>query len=112
MRCLVLLLAGCATLLGEEVKKIHVTSDPPGAQVSMDGLPVGRAPLELSIVEQEGHDFTYRWDDGAVASCSLTPSLRPLFLVVDVLGGVAGLATDAATGLWMRQDADACAVRR
>jgi PEGA domain-containing protein len=106
-----LVLASCATILGEETKDIRLVSDPPGAEVRMDGLYIGHAPMKVSILEQEPYDFTFRWDGGAVAHCGLSPSFRPLFLVADVFMGVGGIVTDAVTGLWSRQDADECSVR-
>jgi hypothetical protein len=52
MRALILpslgLLAGCAFILGEETKTIRLVSDPPGAEVAMDGL-LDRVKTVLAI---------------------------------------------------------------
>jgi len=105
------LLAGCAFILGEQTKTVHLVSNPPGAEVAMDGLRVGRAPLDVGILEQEDYDFSFRWDGGAVAHCRLSPSWKPYFLFPDILlGGLAGIVIDASTGYWVREDADGCAV--
>jgi hypothetical protein len=116
MRALVLLslglLAGCAFMLGEETKSVRLVSDPPGAEVAMDGLRVGRAPLSVDVLEQEDYDFSFRWEGGAVAHCRMSPSWRPYFIFPDLLlGGIAGIVIDASTGYWVRQSADGCSVR-
>lgn len=115
MRALVLpplgLLAGCGLLLGEQTKTIHLVSEPPGAEVAMDGLHVGRAPVAVDILEQENYEFSFRWDGGAVARCQLSPSWKPYFLFPDIfLGGIAGIVIDASAGYWVRQDSDGCTV--
>jgi hypothetical protein len=105
------LLAGCAFILGEQTKTIQLVSNPPGAEVAMDGLRVGRAPVSVEILEQADYDFSFSFDGGAVAHCRLSPSWKPYFLFPDILlGGLAGIVIDASLGYWVRQDADGCTV--
>lgn len=40
---------GCATLENGTTQRIPVTSDPPGAQVLLDGLPAGVTPTQITV---------------------------------------------------------------
>ena len=44
----VLTAAGCATMTHGTTQRIHVTSDPPGASVLLDGRPVGTTPTQIT----------------------------------------------------------------
>ena len=58
MLVLLLGLSGCATLFSDGRQKITVTSRPEGAEILLDGLPVGRTPMNV-ILEREtfNHHF-------------------------------------------------------
>ncbi len=67
MRTLCLLLAfpmfGCATILSSSTETVDVYSDPPGATVIIDGLPVGQTPLNVDLNNHESHQFSWRRQD-------------------------------------------------
>lgn len=44
-----LLSSGCATLFADSADQIRITSSPEGAQVLMDGMPVGHTPVTLTV---------------------------------------------------------------
>ncbi len=46
---LALATASCATLFNGTTQRIHVASTPPGAEVFLDGEPVGATPTEISV---------------------------------------------------------------
>lgn len=111
-----LLCSGCATMYyatGARYRKIELISDPPGAEVSMDGLPVGVAPLTVSILRQDAYVFTFRWGD-ATAECRLVPAFRAQWLALDMLAGglLLGPLIDAASGRWRTVDDYQCIGRR
>jgi hypothetical protein len=111
-----LLLAGCATMYygtGARYRKIELVSDPPGAEVAMDGLPVGVAPLTVSIARHDAYVFTFRWAD-ATAECRLVPSFRVHWLLLDMLAGglLLGPVIDASTRRWSTVDDRVCVGRR
>lgn len=114
---LALAATGCATMWyggGKRAyRKIDLVSDPPGAEVAMDDLPVGTAPLTVSIKRHDRYVFTFRWPDGT-ATCRLEPAFRPQWLFLDILAGglLLGPTIDAITGNWKTIDDHRCVARR
>ena len=96
---------GCATIVKSTTQTISVTSSPAGADVRLDGDPVGRTPLSfkakrkydhLVTIEKAGYNPSYvavtRSIGGAVFGNWL------LGAGTLGLGAVAGWGTDAASG--------------
>lgn len=90
--------AGCATLFGGTVQRTEVTSTPPGAEVLLDGEPVGATPAEISVsrrrrepqirVEKDGVTH-YAWLRREISLRRILPSIAAgVFL--GYLGGITG----------------------
>jgi hypothetical protein len=79
----------------------------------MDDLPVGTAPLTVSIKRHLAYRFDFRWPDGS-ATCRLEPVFRPHWLLLDILAGglLLGPTVDAITGNWSTVDDLRCVGRR
>ena len=61
---------GCATLLKPQQQAISVNSTHPGAQVFVDGMPVGQTPALVPVSTSESHTITVRGENGEM-SCRL-----------------------------------------
>jgi hypothetical protein len=50
-----LLLNGCATMFGTANRTVNVSSDPSGAQVSLNGQPIGVTPTQVQLASVQGN---------------------------------------------------------
>jgi hypothetical protein len=91
-----------------------LTAEPPGVELLMVDLPVGRTPLEVSVATDEEYVFTFRAPRAgdADARCVLTRSFDPIWIPLDLLaGGLIGPVVDAVTNGWSSLHDFSCAVR-
>lgn len=94
---LVLVTSGCATLMKGTTQTISVSSNVDGAEISLDGMPIGRTPFtgpvkknkSTLVIDMEG----YRRE-----TVALSKSLEPMFWGNIIIGGTIGSITDFATG--------------
>ncbi len=108
---LALAAGGCATIFNRGNEAILLESDPPGAIVAMDGLPLGPTPRTVTMSVRETSRFDFRWSDGAAATCVVGSVVAPSWYVIDVLSGVAGILIDVISGNAVKLDKHACVVR-
>lgn len=98
-----MLLSGCATLFGDKDKHIRVESNPPGANVFLNGMPYGKTPTVVTITNMLGSNLlTFRMDGYDEISRPVMTSIQPiafLNLVNIVCWGI-----DFATGNIYRLD--------
>ena len=91
---LCLLLAGCATLFGDNYRTINVTSVPSGATVKLNNAIVGTTPTQVSVKQVAGNYITIR-KPGFQAETKAIPTkfqkvgwfnvLFPPFFLVDLV---------------------------
>jgi hypothetical protein len=79
-----------------ETGRLDVTTDPPGARLSIDGAPVGRSPLTLPSLTAGKHTLTIN-SDGATVQRSVTISAGATATVMIALP-----ANAASSGGWMQ----------
>lgn len=96
-------LQSCATLFTGTRDTIHFESQPSGAKVRMDGLDMGRTPLDLSVKRSLNDKVVNMSLDGYETR---NFSLSKEFNAVSILNlfGLLGWAVDAATGSLMKYD--------
>jgi hypothetical protein len=94
----VALLSGCATLFSESTQQVHFTSKPEGAEVILDGQPIGRTPLTHTIDRStfDRHIVVVRSDGYQVRQFELSKGLNTIALI-NLSSGTFWL-TDAASG--------------
>lgn len=54
--------AGCATIVSSGPDLIPVNSEPSGAKVLLDGIPVGRTPMTAAVNRKSDGVFTFELD--------------------------------------------------
>lgn len=94
----VMSLSGCATLFSESTQQLSFTSSPGGAEVLMDGQPIGVTPL-TAVVDRDAFKrriVTMRMPGYQAVQFVMTKSLNPVAILN--LSSLLSWATDAASG--------------
>jgi hypothetical protein len=96
-------LQSCATIFTGTRDTIHFESQPSGAKVRIDGLDMGRTPLDLSVKRSINDKVVNMSLDGYETR---NFGLSQEFNAVSILNlfGLLGWAVDAATGSLMKYD--------
>jgi hypothetical protein len=94
-------LQSCATLFTGTRDTIHFESQPSGAKVRIDGLDMGRTPLDLSVKRSLNEKVVNMSLDGyETRNFPLTSEFNAVSILN--LFGLIGWAVDAATGSLMK----------
>ncbi len=104
------LIAGCGALFNGEASPITMNSNPIGAQVLVDGDPVGTTPVTVDISVKEEHRVTFRMAGYDDVTCILNRKVGAGWIILDILAGVVPIIIDAATGSWYELSENACNV--
>lgn len=100
--CLLLIVSvgmmGCATLIHGSSQEIQVDSTPSGADVEVDGRPVGETPLTAVLERDREYSISMYHEGYEPHHATLRPG-RSLWTTVNVFNlFVPGLLVDASTG--------------
>jgi hypothetical protein len=75
-----------------------MASDPPGAQIIVDGNPVGATPMDVSLKRKRDHLVTFQKDGYRPQSVAVVKDVGGAVWGNILLGGFIGWGVDAATG--------------
>jgi hypothetical protein len=98
---LVLLLAfsGCATIMAGGPDRIPVSTNPPGATVFVDNIPVGQTPVMVTLDRQHSSGVIRIEMPGfAPVAIVRTTSINGWFWANLCFGGLLGIVVDLVTG--------------
>jgi hypothetical protein len=95
-------LCSCATVFKGSNEKVSLSSDPPGATVFLNGLPVGKTPTEVLLASKSPYSLEFRKDGYEPRAVVLTHSLGAGWFLLDFLFIIffVPIIVDAATGDW------------
>lgn len=93
-----LLLCGCATIIHGSKQKIGISSSPTGAKVSIDSTDFGVTPMFAKLSRRKEHIVRIEMKGYQIAEFTITKSTSPWILGNILIGGLIGLAVDAASG--------------
>ena len=68
-------LSGCATIVHGTKQVVPIVSDPPGADVTVDGQPVGKTPFRAALSRSRSHLVTVSLDSAPPVNIELTRRL-------------------------------------
>ena len=102
--------SSCATLFASKSTMAPLSSDPPGAEVFVDGHRVGQTPMTYELTHRREHVITFRKAGYKEASCAIARSVGAVWVVLDVVAGLVPVIIDAATGSWDNTRPNACNV--
>lgn len=107
----------CASLTASHVAYLPVVSNPPDAEVRVDGIPVGRTPMTVALDKGNTRPFVQVLLDGyspAVCNAHLSPGrwyvAADIAMCVLLLPPVGCIAFEDAAGAWNMLDVDQCHV--
>jgi hypothetical protein len=91
--------SGCATIAGGgHDQRVHIDSEPRGAQVWVDGKPQGITPTDVELSRRQEHQVQVALDGYPPYVTALKPGCNPWVFGNLLAGGLVGLAVDASTG--------------
>jgi hypothetical protein len=91
---------GCATLFSSGSVPVAFQTDTPGAEVWINGTRRGVTPLTLEMDNTKPITVTFKQAGRQDVTVDVGTKVRGGFVVLDVLGGLAPIIIDAATGEW------------
>lgn len=106
---------GCATLLAPKTDTLAVFSNPPGAQVLVDGAPQGVTPAQIVIEKKHPPTVVVGMPGFVQQSCPVILGIGTDYAVADaalcvLLFPLGCVALVDATGAWNELEKDTCAV--
>jgi len=105
---LVVTINGCATLFGDKEKNFSLKSEPPDADVYLDGNRLGTTPVTVRLSNHATHVFVFRRSGYREATCILSRSTDAGWVILDILGGIIPIGIDAATSDWSQTKGKEC----
>jgi hypothetical protein len=110
-----LLASGCASITASRTEPYMIYSTPPGATVSVNGVPIGATPLTVMVDKQRVPQVTLNYPGYAPQSC--WPRLSPGtgYIVADtllciLLFPLGCIAFIDASGAWNELEVNHCSV--
>ena len=91
------LLSGCATLAHGTTQSVGISSNPPGASVSIDGMSYGQTPVMATLRRKDNHLVRLELAGYEPYETTLTRETSG-WAVADFLCLLIGLAIDAVSG--------------
>lgn len=95
---------GCATIFNGGDQSLNFDSEPAEAEVLVNGQRMGTTPVKLDLDPSKSHTVTFRREGCEDVTKQLTTHVGAGWVVLDIFGGVIGVAIDAATGNWKSFD--------
>ena len=112
---LIVLSTGCAAIFGSSQKPFDFTSEPPGADVYINGERMGTTPLTLELSNNDPMTVNFKKEGYAEITCMLQPKTGAgwvvgdaLLLIFYIVPGLVAFAVDGATGAWSQIPVDGC----
>ena len=93
-----LILAGCASIIHGGSQKVGITSEPIGAEVTIDNKPHGATPLVAKLARKDNHMGRIEMAGYEPLELTLTRDISGWFWGNIGFGGIIGMAIDAASG--------------
>jgi len=97
---------GCATIISGTTQVLTFQSNPSGAEILVNGIPVGITPLTVTVKRKSGTKVMVKKEGYKEQSFVLKQSLEPWFWGNIIFGGLFGSTTDIASGATVEYSPD------
>lgn len=95
---MLLLVAGCATIVTGTSDTITFNSEPEGATVTVAGRVIGKTPVSVVIDKDTNQAVTFEKEGYKTFTTQLSTTTNPWFFGNIVIGGLLGSTTDGVSG--------------
>lgn len=92
-----LALTGCATIVASGPDLVPVDSNPSGARVLLDTVPIGRTPMTAAMQREGEGLFTFELEGYETVTLDRNKVLNGWFLGNIIFGGLIGITVDLIT---------------
>ena len=100
------LLTACATIINGTSQSISISSQPTGAQVFVDGVPMGVTPVAPDLKRKDKHLIRIEMEGYEPFELQLNRGVSGWIAGNIIFGGLIGLAVDAMTGAMYKLSPD------
>lgn len=101
---------GCSTIVNGTTQSVSISSDPAGADVQVDGNPVGVTPLSTELKRKHNHLVTISLDGYKTQQIPINKVMSGAVAGNILAGGLIGWGVDAANGSQYKLKPDTIAV--
>jgi len=91
-------LSACATMFAPGPDTIRIQTDPPGAEVVLDGITVGQTPTSITVSRRAKGNLSLRHPEHSDVDTHLTTTLNGAVLVNVLFPGLLGIIIDGLGG--------------
>ncbi len=104
------LLASCATVFARDTREVMITSNPPGAEIMVNGRPAGMTPARIPVNDHERLEVTMSMPGYKPAGCYINTSVGAVWVIVDLVlfYTIVPLVIDLVTGEWSSLNSEYC----
>jgi hypothetical protein len=102
---------GCGLIFTSSSTPVTLETDPPGANITIDGQPIGKTPLTVEVSNRRDHIVTFQLGQGAPTACHLTASTGAGWVLLDIMGALIPVIIDAVSDGWTTLDQTRCHAR-
>lgn len=95
---------GCATIFKGANAKVDMRSSPVQAEVYVNGVRMGRTPLQLNLAVKKSYAIEFRAEGYQPRVYHINNRVGAGWVILDVLLGLVPVIVDAATGSWYQLD--------
>ncbi len=91
-------LSGCASIVSGKKQDLAIRSNPPGADVLIDGTVAGTTPMITNLVRKRRHEIQFKKDGYPDITKGTTRGFNWWYTGNIIFGGIIGLIVDPITG--------------
>lgn len=106
-----LLFGGCSTIVNGTTQSVSISSDPPGAEVQVDGNPAGNTPISVELKRKNNHLVTIMLEGYQTQQITINKVMSGAVAGNILAGGLIGWGIDASNGSQYKLKPDTIAVQ-
>lgn len=98
---LLLALSGCATIITGTHQTVYFKSNPPGADIAIDGQAVGKAPMQTSLSRGGSYKVDFKLEGYEPATIQTDFTFNWWMVGNVIFGGLIGIIVDFVSGAYL-----------
>lgn len=93
-------LTGCGSMFNHHTVPLYISSEPPGAEVYVNGEHVGSTPVEVYVNNHRDQTVEIVSEDSDVTRCFVPSTVEGRWIVFNLFTGFLGYLVDGVTQNW------------